>query len=110
MDEPIHRRGAPDTVVEAVAELEAEGYEDDLHVRDAGVHCSACGHVVDAHELAIDRLFRFEGNSDPDDESIVLGLSCSHCGVRGILVTAYGSAADQDEVAVLRALLDRRRT
>ncbi|MGC1513560.1 MAG: hypothetical protein WA797_11660 [Acidimicrobiales bacterium] len=48
-------------------------------------------------------MFRFEGDSDPGDEAIVLGIECPACNRRGIIVSAYGPDADPH----LLALLDR---
>ena len=53
-------------------------------------------------------LYRFEGESDPGDESVVIALRCHVCGAEGSLVAAYGMAADGAEADVLAALVDRR--
>ncbi len=48
-------------------------------------------------------MYRFEGQSDPDDQAAVFALTC-HCGCRGIYVIAYGpsmSGADADVVSHL---------
>lgn len=98
----------PDTVTEAVAQLEADGYTADFGVADGGLRCGACGEVHDPSEVVIERIYRFEGASDPDDEAIVLGLLCPACDRRGSLVAAYGASADPDEVAVISRLIDHR--
>ena len=99
---------APDTVTEAVELLMTDGYTANFGVTDGGLRCSACGDVHDASLVVIERIFRFEGASDPDDEAIVLGLLCPACEKRGSLVAAYGAAADPDEVAVISRLIDHR--
>ena len=38
--------------------------------------------------------YRFEGASDPDDMSIVVGLRCRICGRTGVVVSAFGPDAD----------------
>ena len=54
-------------------------------------------------EAVVDYQFRFEGDSDPGDEAIVLGISCA--GVqRGVLVSGFGPSADPEHAAILRAL------
>jgi hypothetical protein len=96
---------APDTVTEAVALLTELGYVDDLDIKDG---CLVC-HAEDApHPLAaavVDHQFRFEGPSDPGDESIVLGLSLPQWGRKGVLVSAYGHDADPEKTEALLALL-----
>ncbi len=93
----------PETVSEAVALLEARGFSGSFRVADSLVHCHACdtGHAPSA--LMVRATFRFEGASDPGDEAIVLGVECPACGIRGIIVSAFGPEADPE----LLALLDR---
>jgi hypothetical protein len=52
----------------------------------------------------IESTARFEGASNPDDQAVVFGLHCDGCGVRGVLVTAYGPTATAEEAAVITAL------
>lgn len=99
---------APDTVVEALAILEADGYTHSFTVRDRVVRCTVCGVDHEATEAVVERIYRFEGASDPDYEDIVFGLCCPACGVKGTLVSAYGPNADPEELDALR-LLDRDR-
>ena len=99
---------APDTVTEAVNLLTAEGFTANFSVRDGQLECGACGVLQDPKLATIERIFRFEGASDPDDEAIVLGVTCPDCDLRGIVVAAYGPSADPDEVAVITAMVDAR--
>jgi hypothetical protein len=82
------------TVTDAVALLGREGYGDDLHLDGEGLDCSSCGTTHPTDLVEVDRVFRFEGPSDPADEAIVLGLRCPACGARGSLVSAFGPDAD----------------
>ena len=49
-------------------------------------------------------MYRFEGTSDPDDEMLVLGVSCPRCQARGVIVSAYGVDVDADQAEALRLL------
>ena len=82
------------TVTDAVAVLAREGYGDDLRLDGDGLDCSSCGTSHPTDLVEVDRVFRFEGPSDPADEAIVLGLRCPACGARGSLVSAFGPDAD----------------
>lgn len=95
---------APETVTEALALLEAEGYTASFTVRDGRVLCRACGEAHDAVTAVVERIYRFEGASDPDDEEIVFALRCPVCGARGTLVSAYGPGADPDALDALQVL------
>jgi hypothetical protein len=93
------------TIVEAIATLRGEGYTGDFGVAPGGVvRCGTCGHTHDAGELVIGATVRVEGISDPGDEAAAFGLSCERCGLRGVLVVAYGPTASADEAAVVTAL------
>ncbi len=96
----------PDTVTEALTVLEADGYTESFFVRDGRVRCHACGSDHDADGAVVERIYRFEGASDPDYEDIVFGLRCPAGGVGGTLVSSFGPGADPEELDALR-ILDR---
>lgn len=99
------------SVVEEIAALRARGYTADFNVtRDGQLQCGGCGHVHRPSDAVIESLARFEGSSNPDDEAIVYGLRCRVCGVRGVLVAAYGPAATAEEAVVVTALAAEGRT
>jgi hypothetical protein len=87
---------APDTVTEAVATLEAEGYTSPFLQSGADLVCIACGTPHPLELGVVDRFFRFEGPSDPADEAIVMAVRCGTCGAQGTLVSAFGPDADPD--------------
>jgi len=96
------------TLLQVLEELRVEGYTTDFAAVPGGLRCSACGDLHDPGEALVDRIERFEGASDPDDESILVALRCLHCGARGTLVAAFGPTAAPEEADVLVRLVDRR--
>ena len=100
--------GAPETVLEAVQLLQREGYTASIDVRaDGMVHCATCGQSHPVGEALVDRVFRFEGASDPDDEAIVLAVRCARCGAKGVVVSGFGPSAEPVVLEHLQ-LLDER--
>lgn len=97
------------TVTEALADLAAEGYGDDLRLDGTVVHCKVCGETHPANSAEVDRMLRFEGQSDPGDEMIVIGLRCPHCGAKGSLASAFGPDADPDLAEAFTYLAERAR-
>ena len=94
------------TVVEEIDALRARGYTADFGVTpDGHLRCDTCGHTHPPSNAAIESTARFEGASNPDDQAVVFGLRCNACGVRGVLVAAYGPTATAEEAAVVTALL-----
>ena len=95
---------APDTVTEAVAFLASQGYVDDYRLSPEGIVDASTDATHPVHTAVVDYHFRFEGESDPGDESIVLGIHCADWGRKGVVVSAYGPDADPEEAALLVAL------
>ena len=63
------------TLSEAVNDLQRRGYTDDLQHGGHCVLCDARNVSLDPAEFEIDEFHRFEGNSDPEDQSIVYAIS-----------------------------------
>ena len=89
------------SVTEAIALLEADGYRSDFSFADGAVQCHACGRAHQPARLVVRHTFRFEGDTDPGDEAIVVGVECPECGMRGIVVSAYGPDASPEFMALL---------
>ena len=100
---------ADPTVVEEIDTLRTRGYTAEFSVTSDGqLRCGTCGHTHHPSDAVIESTARFEGASNPDDQAVVFGLHCSACGVRGVLVAAYGPTATADEAAVITALSSPR--
>lgn len=76
------------TLSEAVEKLKKQGYTDELTVTDDGLFNNAT--PLDPAVFAIDSFHRFEGPSDPADNSIVYAISSETLGLKGLLVGDYG--------------------
>jgi len=100
--------GAPDglTLLEVMDALEAEGYTGQFAAREGSiVECMTCKQTTPANEMVGEhRLFRLEGESDPDDMVAVAALRCPKCGTRGTLVLSYGPESSAVDADVLRCL------
>ena len=63
------------SVAEALARLEAEGYTEMFRAELGGLGVAGSGCLHPPEDFCIERIFRFEGVSDPDDEIIATSLS-----------------------------------
>lgn len=99
---------APDSVADALTLLATNGYRGEFFSRDGHVHCRVCGEGWAPIVGVVDRIYRFEGPSDPDEEAMVIALHCAACGAKGVLVSGYGPSADPDDIDVILALTDGR--
>ena len=84
----------PLTVTEAVAFLQEQGYTDEIELNGPKLVCERTKLSYDLANILVDHTFRFEGDSDPGDEAIVLGLRYPDSDIRATLVSAYGRDAD----------------
>jgi hypothetical protein len=98
---------APATVLDAVNLLEADGYRAQFTVTADGIKCSACGREHMADRADVERVYRFEGPSDPDEEAVVYGLQCPACDARGTLVSGFGPGSDP-QIADRLVMLEER--
>ena len=85
---------AYDTVVEAINCLKKQGYVEDLNLRQNCLECVQRDIKLFHDEFQIDKYFRFEGNSDPADESIVYAVSSPKYNIKGVLVNGYGISSE----------------
>jgi hypothetical protein len=92
------------TVSEATHRLQDDGYTGNFYAgADGQLVCGECGSEIDAAEATVDRVLRFEGQSDPDDEMIVFAVR-GPCGHRGVFSAAYGLYMSPEDAAVVAKL------
>ncbi|MEO5974968.1 MAG: phosphoribosylpyrophosphate synthetase [Ilumatobacteraceae bacterium] len=94
----------PLTVTEAVVFLHEQGYTDEIELNGPKFVCARNNLSYDLANVIVDHTFRFEGDSDPGDEAIVLGLRYPDSDIRATLVSAYGREADPATAAFFRRL------
>jgi hypothetical protein len=95
---------AMDTEEEVVAHFEQEGYVHHFVIDGDQVRCPECDETVDAKAVHVDATARFEGPSNPGDESAAFAISNGPCGHWGVLVAAYGPSASPEEAEAIRVL------
>lgn len=82
-----------DTLSEAVNDLQKKGYTHDFNLKPHCLECVSLKLEMRPEDFNVDRIYRFEGMSSTDDNSIVYAIS-SPQGIKGILVDAYGVYAE----------------
>ena len=59
--------------------------------------------IFDPLELVVDKIYRFEGETNIDDEAMLFALSCLRNNIKGTYVVAYGpSMSANDSEIVLK--------
>lgn len=81
------------TLVETMEKLRKEGYTEDFNVKKDSIMCNkAC---LLPNEFEVDQTFRFEGSTNPADESILYAISSIDGKLKGVLVNSYGTYSDE---------------
>jgi len=71
-----------------------DGYDDDFKITDKGLKSLKTEKVYQPDQINVINFFRFEGQSDPNDNTIMYVIETSD-GLKGTLVDAYGAYADR---------------
>jgi hypothetical protein len=93
-----------DTLLQAIEALRQQGYTEDFNLQANCLDCRDATLQLHPHEFEIDKVFRFYGLSDVDDESILYAISSDKYDVKGILVNGYGVSSDALTEAMVEKL------
>lgn len=70
-----------------------DGYDHDFKAVDEGLQSLKTEKIYTPRDVTVKNFFRFEGQSDPDDNTILYAIETND-GAKGTLVDAYGPYAD----------------
>ncbi|WP_374165353.1 phosphoribosylpyrophosphate synthetase [Arcticibacter sp. MXS-1] len=92
------------TLVEALDGLKKQGYTLDFNLANGVLHNSTENIVLQPEDFSIKAIYRFEGMSDPGDNSIVYAISADKYNVKGVFVNGYGVYSDDISEELLKKL------
>jgi hypothetical protein len=75
-------------------DLRRDGYTCDFEIHDDQFRSNQTGEVFQPEDLAIIQTYRFEGESDPGDMTIVYAMEAKS-GTKGLCVDAFGTNASR---------------
>lgn len=80
------------TVIEALKILKEKGYAYDYNINDKEI-------IDNPEDFTIEEIYRYEGETNPDDESMVYGIK-SKSGKKGVYVCGFAanSFSDADKI------------
>ena len=67
------------------------------------IYCNETDESFSPEDLLIERIYRYEGDSDPADMTVVYGITAKN-GTQGILLDAYGTYADPEVAHVIKRI------
>ena len=92
------------TLSQTVNALRLEGYTKDFNILRERIICHQTNTELSGDDFTIDKVYRFEGASNPDDQSILYAISSLKFDVKGLLVNGYGISADAATDAIISGL------
>ncbi|GAB3507843.1 phosphoribosylpyrophosphate synthetase [Emticicia fontis] len=93
-----------DTSAEAINALVSKGYNHNFNLKDEVLYCHTNETSLQPDEFQIDEVYRFEGDTNPDDEVVVYAISSPSADIKGILVNAYGVYAESISAELVEKL------
>lgn len=83
------------TLSQALNKLKLEeGYEKDFNLLDDEIELKSEEKTFGVEDFDVDKVLRFEGMSNPDDNAIIYAITTSK-GDKGVLVDGYGISSGQ---------------
>jgi len=84
------------TVLEALDDLKQRRFYYDFNLNHQAI-------TENPNHYSVEHVYRYEGDSDPDEESLVYGI-ISDSGEKGILVADFSVNSDNEAVQILEKL------
>ena len=84
------------TVLEALADLKEKGFHHDFNLQTEAIK-------TNPNEFSVEHVYRYEGDSDPDEESVVYGI-ISASGKKGVFVAGFSANSDDEASKILEKL------
>ena len=79
-----------DTLTEALVDLHQRGFTNSFNIEEDGARCIETGELFKPETITIEEYHRFEGESNPDDMSVVYAVK-TNTGLKGTFIDAYGT-------------------
>ncbi len=96
------------TMTSCVNKVVKQGYTDTFKITDRGLLSCARNRYFRPEQIRVINFYRFEGQSDPADNSIMYVIETSD-GLCGTLIDAYGAYADSRVNNFMKAVEDIRK-
>lgn len=77
------------SLIDALSDLKSRGYTEDFSLESSCLYCGDLDLRLSPEEFHVDEFYRFEGDSNPEDSSVLYAISSSS-GVKGTVVDGYG--------------------
>lgn len=113
MREMQENQSSMNTLTDCVNKVVKEGYTDSFKVTRQGLHSTMKDKLYTPDQVKVINFYRFEGESDPGDNSIMYVIETSD-GLKGTLIDAFGPYSDaavtkfMDEVEEINKKVEKK--
>jgi len=83
-----------ESLVNVLEVLRKRGYTEDFNLLEEYVSYKKNGAKVDPAHMVIDKIYRFTGLNDVEDEAILYAITYTKENVKGVLVNGYATNSD----------------
>lgn len=92
------------TLSETINGLMKLGYIHDFNISEECLVCHQTNITLSPNDFQIDKVYRFEGESNPEDQSILYAISSAKFDIKGVLVNGYGISSDDTTSKLIEKL------
>ena len=85
-----------DTLSERMNDLKSKGYREEFKISGNSLKTNDGLHSFTPKQIKINEHFRFEGESDPGDMTVLYAVE-TDSGIKGLLIDAFGVYSDPEE-------------
>lgn len=82
-----------DTLSECMGFLREKGFKDEFKVENGKMICDKCDTSYSPQQVKINQFYRFEGESDPADMTVLYAIETDD-GKKGMITDGFGTYAD----------------
>jgi hypothetical protein len=101
--EPNDKSTEMNTSSAIINKLTMKGYTENFKATAKGLYAPSNEKCYSPEEVAITNFYRFEGSSDPADNTILYSLKTTD-GLKGTLIDSYGAYGDKNVTAFMNQI------
>lgn len=92
------------TLTEVLEVLRSRGYTEDFNLLEENISYKKGGEKVNLQDIVIDKIYRFTGGSNMEDEAILYAMRNTKDGAKGVFVNGYGTYTDDGANAIIKQI------
>ena len=92
------------TLSEVIEVLRQRGYTEDFNPLEENISYKIDGEKVNLRDIVIDKIYRFTGLNDLEDEAILYAMRNQKDGAKGVFVNGYGTYSDSAANSIIEQI------